>query len=115
MAQIYIMNEPNTDRMWLVDVDARTVELLDQDVIGSSGQAGIAFIETINRVGQNIVGSSGQRGECSDRALSFDKRSDASDRALSFDKRSNLSDRALSFDQRGGPSDRALSASPSSH
>lgn len=102
MAQIYIKNEPNTDKMWLVDVEARTVELLDQDVIGSLGQAGSTFIETINQLDQDIVASSDQRGDCSDRALSFDKRSDPSDRALSFDWRS-------------GPSDRALSASPSSH
>ncbi|NTS30573.1 hypothetical protein HQ945_04835 [Phyllobacterium sp. BT25] len=108
MAKYQIVDDPETNNLWLVNLDTHTAEYLDRDLIGSLGLAGQEFLSSINRIAGMTPGCTG-RNDASDRALSFDKRSDASDRALFFDNRSDTSDHALSFDRRSDASDRMFS------
>ena len=40
MAKFYIVNDSDTNKLWLVDMETRTIECLDRDVIASLGLAG---------------------------------------------------------------------------
>ncbi|MEK1850902.1 MAG: hypothetical protein AAAC48_03230, partial [Phyllobacterium sp.] len=109
MAKFYIIDDPETNKLWLVDMETRSAECLDRDVIGSLGLAGHEFLSSISSLTGNGVTAGHGRSDPSDRAFSFDGRSDPSDRAFSADSRSDPSDRAFSFDGRSDPSDRAFS------
>ncbi len=98
------------NKLWLVNMETRSAECLDRDVIESLGLAGHEFLNSISSlIGNDMVAGRQARSDPSDRAFSFDGRSDPSDRAFSFDGRSDPSDRAFSFDGRSDPSDRAFS------
>jgi hypothetical protein len=124
MAKFQIVDDPDTNKLWLVNMDTHTAEYLDRDLIASLGLAGQEFLSSINRLTCNeTVGdsrsdpsdrsySADSRSDPSERALSFDGRSDPSERALSFDGRSDPSDRMFSFDRRSNQSDRSFSAGP---
>lgn len=109
MSKYYIVNEPEKNKLWLVNLDTNTVECLDKDIIGTMSAAGVEFLAAIDLYeGQSL--NTETRSDASDRAYSFDGRSDASDRAYSFDGRSDASDRAYAFDARNSPS---IAANPS--
>ena len=107
MAKFYIIDEPETNKLWLIDLEQRSVECLDRDVINSTGRAGSDFLATIG--GQRTIVADNVRSDPLERAYSFDGRSDPSERAYSFDGRSDPSERAYSFDGRSDPSERAYS------
>ncbi len=109
MAKFHIVDDVDTNKLWLVNMETRSAECLDRDLIGSLGLAGQEFLSSIGSLLNDGIAASDGRSDPSDRAFSFDGRSDASDRAFSFDSRSDPSDRAFSFDGRSDPSDRAFS------
>ena len=109
MAKFYIVDDVDTDKLWLVNQETRTAECLDRELIASLGVAGQEFLTVIgSRSSKTVIAGDG-RSDPSDHAYSFDGRSDPSDRAYSFDGRNDPSDRAYSFDGRSDPSDRAYS------
>lgn len=109
MARFYIVDQPEVDKLWLVNADTHSVECLDRDILRSLGSAGHEFLSSISDMAGNENVSLETRSDPSDRAFSFDGRSNPSDRAFSFDGRGDPSDRAFSFDGRSDPSDRAFS------
>jgi len=109
MAKYQIVDDSDTNKLWLVDMETHSAEYLDREVIGSLGLAGLEFLNSINKLTNRGIAAGDSRSDPSERALSFDGRSDPSERALSFDGRSEPSERALSFDGRSVPSERALS------
>ena len=122
MAKFYIVDDVDTNKLWLVNMETRSAECLDRDVIASLGSAGQEFLTAISKYNNRTVDGCGDpsdrmfsfdgRTGPSDRAYSFDGRSDPSERAYSFDGRSDPSERAYSFDGRSNPSDRAYSSGP---
>ncbi|MGH7004058.1 MAG: hypothetical protein ACREIP_08925 [Alphaproteobacteria bacterium] len=70
MAKFYIINEPETDKLWLVDLETKTVECLDTDILGLSGKAGAEFAETINGLRENLLVAEGGRSDPSERMSS---------------------------------------------
>ena len=96
MAKFYIINDSETNKLWLVDLETRTVESLDQDVIGSSGLAGSEFIESISGLRGNMFVAEG-RSDPSERISS------ASPAVMSM---------VIAASGRSGPSERISSASP---
>ncbi|PSH70953.1 hypothetical protein CU102_02595 [Phyllobacterium brassicacearum] len=109
MAKFYIVNDSNSNKLWLVDMETRSAECLDRDVIESLGLAGHEFLNSISGLTGNDMVARDGRSDPSERIFAFDGRTDPSERAFSFDARSDPSDRAFSFDGRSGPSDRAFS------
>ncbi|EJN02137.1 hypothetical protein PMI41_02888 [Phyllobacterium sp. YR531] len=109
MAKFYIIDQPEVDKLWLVNADTNSVECLDRDLLESLGTAGCEFLSSISDLMGDNKFSAETRSDPSERAFSFDGRSDASDRAFSCDGRSNPSDRAFSFSGRSDVSDRAFS------
>ncbi|MEK1887903.1 MAG: hypothetical protein AAAB35_10105 [Phyllobacterium sp.] len=112
MAKFYIVDDVDTNKLWLVNMETRSAECLDRDLIGSLGLAGQEFLSSIGGLLNDGIAASDGRSDASDRAFSFDGRSDASDRAFSFDGRSDASERAFSFDSGSTSSDRSYSANP---
>ena len=109
MAKFYIVNDVDSNKLWLVNTETRTAECLDRDLIGSLGLAGQEFLSSMGGLLNDRIAASDGRSDATDRAFSFDGRSDPSDRMLSCDGRSDASDRAFSFDGRSDASDRAFS------
>ncbi|MBA8878983.1 hypothetical protein [Phyllobacterium myrsinacearum] len=70
MAKFYIIDEPNTDNIWLVDLQNKTVESLDRDLIECSGIAGNDFIQSINARSGNIIITEAYRNGPSERLSS---------------------------------------------
>ncbi|UXN58721.1 hypothetical protein [Phyllobacterium zundukense] len=112
MAKYQIVDDSDTNKLWLVNMETHSAEYLDREVIGSLGLAGLEFLNSINKLTNRGIAAGDSRSNASERALSFDGRSQPSERALSFDGRSDPSERALFFDGRCNPFERARSAGP---
>ena len=112
MAKFYIIDEPETNKLWLIDLEHGSAECLDKDVISSTGSAGSDFLAMMGNQKASITVTDHIRSDPSERAYSFDSRSDPSERAYSFDGRSDPSERAYSFDNRGDPAERMHFFSP---
>lgn len=70
MAKFYIIDEPETDTLWLVNLEEKTVESLDRSMIECSGSAGHDFIKTISSRSENIMITEGYRNGPSERLSS---------------------------------------------
>ena len=118
MATFYILNDPETNALWLVDSETQTIEPLDRDLIASSGLAGSEFIDSIaNRPG-NIIAADASRSDATGRAhssgmvMTAGRRNDPSDRAHFFGPASKEAEIFLTVNARDETSDRAHSSSP---
>lgn len=70
MAKFYIIDEPETDTLWLVNLEEKTVESLDRSMIEFSGSAGHDFIKTISSRLENIMITEGYRNGPAERLSS---------------------------------------------
>lgn len=118
MAKFYIMNQPETDTLWLVDAESQTIEPLDRDLIASSGLAGGEFLNLIANQPEGVFATETVRSDATGRAHSSGmvtlsgRRSDPSERAHFFSPCPGSANIVLAGHGRADASDRAHSSSP---
>ncbi len=107
MTKFRIVNEPDTGKIWLLNLDTDIADPLDPDVLALSGAAGDQFIQLINDSSKSLRISADRRGDPSERLSSA---SPLNMKSEIEDHRSVPSDRSYFFDVRNGPLDRSFSA-----
>ncbi|MEP7456455.1 hypothetical protein [Phyllobacterium sp. SB3] len=109
MAKFHLVNEPDTGKIWLLNLETQTADQLDLDVLHSLGVAGNEFIELITGSGENLQTTADRRSDPSERLSSASPTTMGETR----EHRSMPSDRSYFFNLRNVPLDRSLAANSS--